>query len=227
MSLSRDCFSNGLVELEDFYTKFLSEFVKEAWYKKISHLTDEQFVNAVSEAVCSCQFMPTAEKLIEFAGADRFPGETGELYQQNLERVALPSTEINVDVLTDEQRAANIRRIIEEVAARMDMKKLHKHSSNEVLHVPCASPTGEGETPKAMLHFLGDNATTTTTNQPKQSLSHRPTRSVSRLRRGDAKGVGAACPQDSQSSVSAIEKGRRNHAMPHFLGDKCDNKHSR
>ena len=66
MTIDIDFFAELLNELAGYFNKSITPFVRKAWYKKLgSQLTNEQFVNAVEQAITSKQFMPTAEELLE------------------------------------------------------------------------------------------------------------------------------------------------------------------
>lgn len=110
-------------ELEGFYSKTLSDFAKDAYYEYLRDLTEGQIQTAVKGALCGCEFMPTAQKLKELAGfdRDRTPGEN--CLSVTPDYLALPSAEINADGLSDEQRAANLNRLVAALAEAKDMKK--------------------------------------------------------------------------------------------------------
>lgn len=75
--LNLEFFQDAIKELAAFYKKDLSKAVMTAWYSHLRDLTEDQMDTAISTAYIKCEFMPTAEKLKEFAGfdADRLPGE--------------------------------------------------------------------------------------------------------------------------------------------------------
>ncbi|KYC42052.1 hypothetical protein WA1_18800 [Scytonema hofmannii PCC 7110] len=127
--LNHEAFLQGIAALEEHYGKELSKIAKIAYYECLKGLNEEQLEAGVLKAITSCAFMPTAVKLKEFAGCDeeRSPGENWISYKSaGTNYFALPSTEIVVEGLSDEQRSINLQRISAELAARKDMKKLRK-----------------------------------------------------------------------------------------------------
>lgn len=66
MTIDVALFAEMLDELAGYYNKTITPFAKKAWYKRLgSQLTNQQFTNAVEQAITSKQFMPTAEELLE------------------------------------------------------------------------------------------------------------------------------------------------------------------
>ena len=121
--LDWDLFLEYMQELEDFYGKKLSVFAKDAYYERLRNLTEDQIRISVCSALCDCEFMPTANRLKELAGfdRDRNPGENWSSIVPDY--LALPSAEMNADGLSDEQRTANLNRLVAALVDAKDMKK--------------------------------------------------------------------------------------------------------
>jgi len=66
--LDKKVFATQLGELAAYHNRRISAFVQKIWYKRLSHLTTEQFEQAVETAFIKCGSMPTPEQLAEFAG---------------------------------------------------------------------------------------------------------------------------------------------------------------
>ena len=66
MSIDKQVFVDLVGELETYYKREFTPFVKRVWYKHLSErLTSEEFVAAVEQIVVSKEFMPTPQQLVE------------------------------------------------------------------------------------------------------------------------------------------------------------------
>lgn len=111
LKLNRLIFEQHIGELEKFYNKHLSTFVRDAWYQRLSNLSDQEFVQSIALAMCKYQYMPVADQIAtiitdDAKEANGYPEENWQAYQDGV--AALPSEQMN---MSDEQRLANIRRI--------------------------------------------------------------------------------------------------------------------
>ncbi len=71
MSIDATVFAELLGELEAYYKRDLTPFVKRVWYKHLNQLlSTEEFAIAVEQAFVSKQFMPTPAKLVEVVKGD-------------------------------------------------------------------------------------------------------------------------------------------------------------
>ncbi|WP_169221666.1 hypothetical protein [Brasilonema sp. UFV-L1] len=87
-------------------------------------MSEEQLIDSVKEAVCSCNFMPSADDLLKLGNGQRFPGESMTDANGNYFRPTLQSTESIVENMTAEECLNNIKKM-RELAEKMSMRKLH------------------------------------------------------------------------------------------------------
>lgn len=98
--LSDKIFKKYFGELLEWYGKPKSQMAMDSYYTWMSNLQDDDFINAVSAAICKLQRFPTADQLIELSRSGR-PEENAQAYQ-DFTLPALPSYE---ERMTPEQKA--------------------------------------------------------------------------------------------------------------------------
>ncbi len=71
MSIDKQVFVDLIGELETYYKREFTPFVKRVWYKHLSDcLTTVEFQSAVEQALVANEFMPTPQQLIEAIKGD-------------------------------------------------------------------------------------------------------------------------------------------------------------
>lgn len=71
MSIDSNVFVELITELEAYYKREFTPFVKRVWYKHLSErLTTEEFHVAVEQIIVSKQFMPSPSDLVEIIKGD-------------------------------------------------------------------------------------------------------------------------------------------------------------
>ena len=66
MTVDTQVFAQLLGELEAYYKREFTPFVKQIWFKHLSdRLTTEEFIAAVEQAIVCKQFMPSPQELVE------------------------------------------------------------------------------------------------------------------------------------------------------------------
>ncbi|MBD2492626.1 hypothetical protein [Aulosira sp. FACHB-615] len=103
--LSDKIFAKYFGELLEWYGKPKSQVASDSYYAWLSHLKDDDFINAVGAAICKLQRFPTADQLIELSRGGR-PEENAQAYQ-DFDLPALPSSE---ERMTPEQKAEAVLR---------------------------------------------------------------------------------------------------------------------
>ena len=64
--IDKQVFQELIAELENYYKREFTPFAQRAWYKHLNtHLSTEQFIEAVESAIVSKQFMPTPAEIVE------------------------------------------------------------------------------------------------------------------------------------------------------------------
>ncbi len=71
MSIDKQVFVELVGELETYYKREFTPFVKRVWYKHLSDcLTTVEFQSAVEQAIVANEFMPTPQQLVEAIKGD-------------------------------------------------------------------------------------------------------------------------------------------------------------
>ena len=71
MSIDKQVFVDLVGELEAYYKREFTPFVKRVWYKYLSDcLTTSEFVSAVEQVIVAKEFMPTPQQLVEAIKGD-------------------------------------------------------------------------------------------------------------------------------------------------------------
>ena len=71
MSIDKQVFVDLIGELETYYKREFTPFVKRVWYKHLSDcLTTVEFQRAVEQVIVALEFMPTPQQLIEAIKGD-------------------------------------------------------------------------------------------------------------------------------------------------------------
>ncbi len=71
MSIDKQVFVDLVGELETYYKREFTPFVKRVWYKHLSDcLTTVEFQSAVEQAIVANEFMPTPQQLVEAIKGD-------------------------------------------------------------------------------------------------------------------------------------------------------------
>ena len=71
MSIDKQVFIDLIGELETYYKREFTPFVKRVWYKHLSDvLTTVEFQRAVEQVIVSQEFMPTPQQLVEAIKGD-------------------------------------------------------------------------------------------------------------------------------------------------------------
>ena len=71
MSIDKQVFVDLVGELETYYKREFTPFVKRVWYKHLSdRLTTSEFVCAVEQVIVAKEFMPTPQQLVEAVNGD-------------------------------------------------------------------------------------------------------------------------------------------------------------
>ena len=71
MTVDTQVFAQLLGELEAYYKREFTPFVKQIWFKHLSdRLTTEEFIAAVEQAIVCKQFMPSPQELVEVVKGD-------------------------------------------------------------------------------------------------------------------------------------------------------------
>ncbi len=71
MSIDKQVFVDLIGELETYYKREFTPFVKRVWYKHLSDvLTTVEFQRAVEQALVAKEFMPTPQQLVEAIKGD-------------------------------------------------------------------------------------------------------------------------------------------------------------
>lgn len=82
MTVDTKVFVELLGELETYYKREFTPFVKQIWFKHLSErLSTEEFIAAVEQAIVSKQFMPSPQDLVEVVKGD---AETNALTEWDL-----------------------------------------------------------------------------------------------------------------------------------------------
>ena len=82
MTVDAKVFVQLLSELEAYYKREFTPFVKQIWFKHLSdRLSTEEFIAAVEQAIVSKQFMPSPQELVEVVKGD---AETNALQEWDL-----------------------------------------------------------------------------------------------------------------------------------------------
>lgn len=107
--LSKQVFDKYMDELQGYFSKELSEFIREIYWSRLKdYLDDSQMMQAAANAICkssaSNRFFPSAEQLAEIGRAK--PLENTAAYGDAI--AALPSEQMRMSA---DQRTANVRRL--------------------------------------------------------------------------------------------------------------------
>ena len=71
MSIDKQVFVELVGELETYYKREFTPFVKRVWYKHLSDcLTTGEFQRAVEQVIVAKEFMPTPQELVEAIKGD-------------------------------------------------------------------------------------------------------------------------------------------------------------
>lgn len=71
MTVDTQVFVQLLSELETYYKREFTPFVKQIWFRHLSErLSTEEFITAVEQAIVSKQFMPSPQELVEVVKGD-------------------------------------------------------------------------------------------------------------------------------------------------------------
>lgn len=71
MSIDKQVFVDLVGELETYYKREFTPFVKRVWYKHLSDcLTTSEFVCAVEQVIVAKEFMPTPQQIVEAVKGD-------------------------------------------------------------------------------------------------------------------------------------------------------------
>ena len=82
MTVDAKVFVQLLSELEAYYKREFTPFVKQIWFRHLSdRLSTEEFIAAVEQAIVSKQFMPSPQELVEVVKGD---AETNALQEWDL-----------------------------------------------------------------------------------------------------------------------------------------------
>ncbi|MBD2364468.1 hypothetical protein H6G36_25400 [Anabaena minutissima FACHB-250] len=172
--LSDQTFKKYFGELLDWYGKPKSQLVMDSYYAWLSNLKDDDFINAVSAAICKLQRFPTADQLIELAKAGR-PEENSAAYQE-YSAPALPSQE---DRMTPEQKAEAVLRgrltvrIILNSTGYMTLEQkdaLIEQLKTKPTHELEAIASVASQTPKKIKKYAGFNNISSTLRDFEQEL---------------------------------------------------------
>ena len=90
MSIDKQVFIDLIGELETYYKREFTPFVKRVWYKHLSDvLTTVEFQRAVEQVILAQEFMPTPQQLVEAIKGDsttQANERVGAVHQSCLQR---------------------------------------------------------------------------------------------------------------------------------------------
>jgi hypothetical protein len=142
--MNQEAFVEILGEIEKHFGKKLSTFAKNAWFEKLSELSEDQFYETAKEVVCVSRFMPTCQDLTKIAA---------QLPRHTSSQPVVTSTEPAI-VLTEEERLANIKKIremVEKIGGQKTSDRNQRSQPHSQNNNKQSNPNNKFETMRQML----------------------------------------------------------------------------